>query len=324
MNEPHFRTQVGRELYPPIRPFDSRMISVGGGHHIYVEHCGAPQGVPVICLHGGPGGGCSPTMRRFFDPKVYHIILMDQRGCGKSTPTACVAENTTGDLIADIERIRKLLGIEKWILFGGSWGAALALLYAQEYPQNVVHLVLRGVFLMTRRELDWFYGGGAGKFWPEHWQRFSGIIPAQERGDLIEAYHKRLFSGDLAQEIAFARCWHEWELRLCKLNPVSQMGEVCSSYARTVARLENHYFMNAGFLRHDNQILDDMPKIASIPGNIVHGRYDVVCPPESAWLLADSWPNCKLEIVAAGHALSEPVIQERLVSIMNELRSSEL
>ncbi len=312
------RLKTGDELYPHIQPFDVRMLPSGDGHRIYVEQCGSPQGVPALCLHGGPGAGCSPLMRRFFDPAVFRVVLFDQRGCGKSTPGASVAANTTGHLISDIELIRRILGIDRWILFGGSWGAALALLYAQRHPETVIHLVLRAVFLMTRSELDWFYGGGAGRFWPERWQRFRSAVPADERGDLIAAYHKRLFSGDRAEETEFGRRWHEWEMSLCRMEGVS--GAVSGNYARTFARLESHYFLNGGFLDRNRQILDDAHKLESIPGTIVHGRYDVVCPPQSAWDLAERWPNAELEFVVAGHALSESAIRRKLVSAMNTLR----
>ena len=198
-------------LYPPIEPYDQRMLDVGDGHKIYVEQCGHPQGMPVVVLHGGPGGGCSPTMRRYFDPSVYRIVLFDQRGCGRSRPHASVTANTTAHLIGDIEQIRRTWGVGRWLVFGGSWGATLALLYAQAHPERAAHLVLRGVFLMTQAELDWFYGGGAGRFWPDLWARFCEIIPEDERGDLIAAYHRRLFSGDMMLETRFARAWSSWE-----------------------------------------------------------------------------------------------------------------
>lgn len=260
-------------------------------------------------------------MRRFFDPTVFRIILSDQRGCGKSTPNGSVEANTTGRLISDIELIRQTLGIDRWILFGGSWGAALALLYAQDYPERVMHIVLRAVFLMTRRELDWFYGGGAGRFWPERWQLFANAIPPDERCDLITAYHKRLFCGDFREEVEFARRWQEWEMSLCRLEGIKSASAVSSEYARTFARLESHYFINDGFLERDDQILANIDNLQSIPATIVHGRYDVVCPPHSAWQLAQVWPKAELNIVFAGHALSEPAIRSELISTMDKLRN---
>ncbi|MCG6558562.1 prolyl aminopeptidase [Ruegeria sp. 1NDH52C] len=305
-------------LYPPIDPFDQRMLDVGQGHRIYVEQSGNPRGIPVVVLHGGPGGGCSPAMRRYFDPAVYRVILFDQRGCGRSRPHASVTDNTTWHLVADIERIRKALEIDSWIAFGGSWGATLALVYAQTHPDRVTRLVLRGVFLMTRAELDWFYGGGAGRFWPEPWSRFAALIPENERGDMISAYHKRLFSGDMAQEIRYARAWSAWENALASIHSNGTTGESPGDYARAFARLENHYFINDGFLEFDGQILANMGCISHIPGHIVQGRYDMICPPSSAWKLSELWPSCELRMIRnAGHALSEPGISAELVRIMD-------
>ncbi|WP_425040136.1 prolyl aminopeptidase [Primorskyibacter sp. S187A] len=307
-------------LYPPIDPFDQRMVDVGDGHTVYVEQSGNKAGTPVVVLHGGPGGGCSPAMRRYFDPAVYRVILFDQRGCGRSKPSASVKDNTTWHLVADIERIRKLLGIEQWAVFGGSWGATLALIYAQAHPAHVSHLVLRGVFLMTQIELKWFYGGGAGQFWPETWARFAEMVPEDERDDLIHAYHKRLFSGDMLQEVKFARAWSSWENALASVYSNGQGGEAPADYARAFARLENHYFTNAGFLDYDGQILAEVEKIAHIPGVIVQGRYDMICPPQRAWELARAWPNCELRMIRnAGHALSEPGISAELVRVMDEI-----
>lgn len=308
-------------LYPPVDPFDQRMMEVGGGHRIYVEQCGHPQGMPVLVLHGGPGGGCSPAMRRYFDPGVYRVVLFDQRGCGRSRPHACVENNTTWDLLADIERIREALGISRWIVFGGSWGATLALLYAQEHPDRAAFLVLRGVFLMTRAELEWFYGGGAGQFWPELWARFAGMVPEDERGDLIAAYHRRLFSGDMAMETRYARAWVAWENALAALDSEGSPGESPADYARAFARLENHYFLNGGFLAEDGQILARAGRLMQIPGVIVQGRYDMICPPVSAWRLAERWPRGEMRMIpAAGHALSEPGISAELVRVTDALR----
>jgi proline iminopeptidase len=307
-------------LYPPTDPYDQRMLDVGQGHRVYVEQCGNPAGIPVVVLHGGPGGGCSPSMRRYFDPEFYRIILFDQRGCGRSRPHASVMNNTTWHLVDDIEMIRRTLEIDAWIVFGGSWGATLALIYAQAHPARVRNLVLRGVFLMTQRELDWFYGGGAGRFWPEVWSRFEALIPEDERGDLIGAYHRRLFSGDMSTETRFARAWSSWENALASIHSTGMGGEAPGDYARAFARLENHYFTNAGFLEFDGQILAHAGRIKHIPGTIVQGRYDMICPPESAYALSRAWPAADLKLIRnAGHALSEPGISAELVRTMDRI-----
>ncbi len=310
-------------LYPPIDPFDQRMLDVGDGHRVYVEQCGNPQGVPVVVLHGGPGGGCSPAMRRYFDPSHYRIILFDQRGCGRSRPHASVVNNTTWDLVRDIEQIRETLSIGRWIVFGGSWGATLGLVYSITHAARVAHLALRGVFMMTQRELDWFYGGGAGAFWPDVWERFTKIIPEEEHDDLIGAYHRRLFSGDLAMETRFARAWASWENTLASIANDGPGGDSPAEYARAFARLENHYFTHAGFLEEDGWIEANMGALANVPGTIVQGRYDMICPPVSAHRLHDAWPLSRLTFVPrAGHALSEPGISAELVRTMDTLRSS--
>ncbi len=309
-------------LYPPIEPFRQQILEMPGGHRVYVEQCGRPDGVPVVVLHGGPGGGCSPGMRRFFDPSHYRSVLFDQRGCGRSSPHASVENNTTWDLVADIERIRVELGIERWIVFGGSWGACLALIYAQAHPERVEALVLRGVFTMTKAELDWFYGGGASAFWPEQWRAFSGMVPAEERGDLIAAYHRRLFGADGAEQARFARAWAGWESALAVLEPGEGRGSPSGPYALAFSRLENHYFINGGFLETDGQILRDIGRLAGIRGFIVQGRYDMICPPHTAHAVHRAWPGSELLMVAtAGHALSEPGISAELVAIMDRLKS---
>ncbi|MDH5797421.1 MAG: prolyl aminopeptidase [Paracoccaceae bacterium] len=309
-----------QHLFPPIDPFDRQTMDVGDGHVVYFEQCGNPEGKPVVVLHGGPGGGCSPAMRRYFDPSIYRIVLFDQRGCGRSRPSAEVNANTTWHLVSDIEQIRETLGIESWVAFGGSWGATLALIYAQAHPDRVNYLALRGVFLMTREELDWFYGGGAGRFWPEAWDRFVEPIPADERNDLIGAYHRRLFSGERAMETRFARAWAGWENSTASLASDGHAGESPAEYARAFSRLENHYFVNDGFLEEDGQILRDMNRIAHIPGTIVQGRYDMICPPHMAMELHRRWPASTLRMVPrAGHALSEPGITAELVRTMNML-----
>ena len=310
----------GAHLYNAIDPYDQQMLPVGDDHQVYVEQCGNPNGIPVVVLHGGPGGGCSPAMRRYFNPNLFRVILFDQRGCGRSRPHASVVANTTWHLVADIELIRTKLGIDRWVVFGGSWGATLSLIYAQAHPDRVAALMLRGVFLMTKPELDWFYGGGAGKFWPDLWRNFAGMIPADEHDDFIAAYHKRLFSGDIQEETRFARAWASWENALAAMDSDGRIGESPADYARAFARLENHYFHHNGFLTEEQQILHpaQMAKIAEIPGMIVQGRYDMICPPVSAYQLSQNWPKGKLRIVTrAGHALSEPGIGAELVHGMD-------
>ncbi|WP_282092766.1 prolyl aminopeptidase [Epibacterium ulvae] len=307
-------------LFPPIDPFDQRMIDVGQGHRIYVEQSGNPDGIPVVVCHGGPGGGCSPAMRRFFDPEVYRVILFDQRGCGKSRPFAEVKDNTTWHLIKDMEQIRRLFEIDRWIVFGGSWGATLSLVYAQTHPDRVMAMVLRGVFLMTAAELQWFYGGDAGRFWPEAWARFVAPIPENERGDPITAYHKRLFSGDITEEKRYGQSWSAWENALASMSSNGVSGMPPGDYARAFARLESHYFINEGFLDCDGHILANIGRISHIPGIIVQGRYDMICPPTSAWRLNELWPNSELVMVRdAGHALSEPGITLELVRAMKRI-----
>ena len=308
-------------LYPPIDPFDQRVLDVGDGHRVYVEQCGNPEGIPVVVLHGGPGGGCSPAMRRYFDPDCYRVILFDQRGCGRSKPHARVTDNTTWHLVADIERIREELGIGRWIVFGGSWGATLALVYGQTHPDRAAALILRGVFLMTDAELDWFYGGGAGRFWPDLWSRFASLVSEAERGDLIAAYNRRLFSGNLAEETRFARAWTAWENALAAIDSDGVTGESPADYARAFARLENHYFTHKGFLDDETAILNRLDRLKGIPGRIVQGRFDMICPPVSAWRLSQGWPEAELKMVGrAGHALSEPGITRELVAIMDRMR----
>jgi len=307
-------------LYPPISPYDQRMLNVGDGHVVYVEQCGNPEGIPVVVLHGGPGGGCSPAMRRYFDPKKYRVILFDQRGCGRSTPSASVEANSTWHLVDDIELIRRTLDIGRWVVFGGSWGATLSLVYAQAHPDRVAHLVLRGVFLGAQRELDWFYGGGAGQFWPEAWSKFTQLIPADEQDDFIAAYGRRLFSGDKPTEIRYARAWAGWENSLASMTSGGVASETPAEYARAFARLENHYFQNNVFLDDDTAILDNLEKLADIPADIVQGRYDMICPPASAHTLAKDWDKATLKVVPnAGHALSEPGISAALVRTLDRL-----
>jgi proline iminopeptidase len=310
-------------LYPSIEPFDQRMMDVGDGHSIYVEQSGNPEGKPVIVFHGGPGGGCSPAMRRYFNPSHFRMILFDQRGCGRSRPHASVEANTTWHLVRDIELIRETFQIDEWTVFGGSWGATLALIYAQTHPDRVNNLVLRGVFMATQAELNWFYGGGAGQFWPDVWQRFKSPIPEAEHGDLIAAYHRRLFSGDKVEELRAARTWAGWENALATVGSTGDSGGGGGEYARAFARLENHYFINNAFLEYDGQILDRIDRIAHIPGVIVQGRFDMICPPITAYTLADKWKNAELRLIpVAGHALSEPGISAELVRVMNRIATA--
>ncbi|MBU2992278.1 prolyl aminopeptidase [Octadecabacter sp. 1_MG-2023] len=317
------KSTVGH-LYPALNPFDQQMLDVGDGHRIYVEQCGNPEGEPVVVFHGGPGGGCSPMMRRYFDPSYYRIILFDQRGCGRSRPHASVENNTTWHLVGDIELIRETLGVDRWLVFGGSWGATLALIYAQAHPSHVTHMILRGVFLSTQRELDWFYQGGAGTFWPEIWAQFEFLIPKNERHDMIGAYHRRLFSGDLVDETRHARAWAAWENALASIESNGAGGPGPSDFARAFSRLENHYFVNGCFLSEDQQILKNMDKIAHIPAVIVQGRFDMICPPKSAYDLSRLWPVSRLSMIAkAGHALSEPGITTELVRTMDAIAASK-
>ena len=310
-----------RKLYPPTEPFDQTLMETGDGHRLYVEQVGNPDGDPVVVLHGGPGGGVSPGMRRFFDPGHYRVILFDQRGCGRSTPHACVENNTTWHLVSDIEMIRKSLKIEQWKVFGGSWGAALALIYAEAHPDHVAHLFLRGVFLMTQGELDWFYAGGAGRFFPEEWRTFASAIPEEEQDDLIAAYHRRLFGDDPQAQMEFARIWTGWESALASLQNKGR-GSPSGAYAKAFARLECHYFQNKGFLGQDGQILADIGRIQHIGGTIVQGRYDMICPPAMAERLHRSWQASELNITPTdGHALSEPGISAALVEALDRART---
>lgn len=310
-------------LYPQTEPFRRFQFPVGGGHELYVEMCGNPDGKPVVVLHGGPGAGCSPFMRRFFDPKRYLIVLFDQRGAGKSTPLGGLDANTTWDLVADLERIREHLEIERWQVFGGSWGSTLALLYAQAYPERVTELVLRGIFTMTTNELAWFYGGGAARFFPEAWEDLIGPIPEDEREDLIGAYYRRLTSSDEAEQLRFARPWVRWETSTAVLRPPRGSSPVNGGYARSFARIEAHYFKHRGWLETDDQVAERMGRIAHIPGCIVQGRYDVICPPGTAARLAALWPEAELVVIDdAGHALSEPGITSALIEATDRFAKS--
>lgn len=304
------------DLYPPLTPYRETRLPVGGGHTLYVEECGNPNGRPVVILHGGPGGGCNPTMRRFHDPDRYRIVLFDQRGCGRSTPNASLDHNTTHDLVADIERIRSELGIDRWQLFGGSWGSTLAIAYAEAYPERVTAMVLRGIFLLTRAELHWFYQDGCSWLFPEAFAEFQRPIPPSERDDMIGAYHRRLTSEDLSVRLAAARAWSIWEGTTLSLIPeadrVARFGT--DSYALAFARIESHYFVNSGFFRRDGELLLEAHRLKEIPGVIAHGRYDVVTPVRNAVMFSKAWGNADLRVVPdAGHAMTEPGIVHELI-----------
>ena len=312
------RTSARRGLYPPVEPNRHGYLATGDGHELYWEECGNPAGKPAVFLHGGPGAGCDTRARRFFDPARYRIVLFDQRGCGRSRPHASLENNTTWHLVADIERLRTTLGIERWLVFGGSWGSTLALAYAEAHPAHVSELVLRGIFLLRRSELDWFYeeGLGASKMYPDFWEDFVAPIPPAERGDMMQAYYRRLTGGDRAQAVAAARAWAIWEgstsyLLLDEEN-VRKWGE--DEFALAVARIECHYFVNGGFVRRESQLLDELDRIRHIPSVIIQGRHDVVCPMYTAWDLHRAWPQAELRIVPdAGHSAFEPGITDELV-----------
>ena len=297
-----------RSLYPEIEPFDSGMLAVDARHTLYYEQCGNPQGQPVVLLHGGPGAGCSAKMRRFHDPRRYRIVLFDQRGSGRSTPHADLVDNTTWHLVADIERLREHLGIARWQVFGGSWGSTLALAYAQAHPQRTTALLLRGIFMLRRWELAWFYQEGASRLFPEAWQHYLEAIPVEERGDMIAAFHRRLTSDDATTRLAAARAWSVWEgaTSFLQTDPGFVSGHEDPAFALAFARIENHYFVNHGFFEVDDQLLRDAPRIADIPGVIVHGRYDVVCPAQNAWDLHRAWPLSDLRMSpTSGHSAFE-------------------
>jgi proline iminopeptidase len=292
-------------------------------HELYFEESGNPNGKPVVFLHGGPGGGTEPRMRRFFDPAAYRIVLFDQRGCGRSTPHAELRDNTTWDLVADIERLRTHLGIEKWQVFGGSWGSTLALAYAEEHPERVTELVLRGIFLVRKKEIDWFYQGGASYLFPDAWEHYLAPIPKEERGDLLAAYRKRLVSDDAEVRAQAAKAWSVWEGSTSTLltDPDLVKKTAGDAFALAFARIENHYFVHGCWFSPESQLLDRVERIRHIPAVIVQGRYDVVCPVESAWELHRAWPEAELKIVGdAGHSAMEPGNVDQLVRATDRFR----
>ncbi|SHO62358.1 prolyl aminopeptidase Serine peptidase. MEROPS family S33 [Pseudoxanthobacter soli DSM 19599] len=308
-------TPALRTLYPEIEPYDTGMLDVGDGHSLYWELCGNPAGKPVVFLHGGPGAGCSPHHRRLFDPARYRILLFDQRGCGRSKPHANLDANTTWDLVADIERLREMIGVERWQVFGGSWGSCLALAYAETHPERVTELVLRGIFTLRRAELEWYYQEGASWIFPDLWEGFLAPIPEAERGDMMAAYRRRLVGDDPAVRLAAAKAWSLWEGSTITLLPkpstTGQFEE--DEFALAFARIENHYFVHAGFM-DEGQLLRDAHKLKGIPGVIVQGRYDMACPTKTAHDLHRAWPEADYHLIDdAGHAYDEPGILDVLI-----------
>jgi proline iminopeptidase len=319
---PKSTISIKRSLYPAIEAWSAEHLDAGSGHHIYVEQSGNRDGIPVIFVHGGPGGGTSPMQRRYFNPEKYRIILFDQRGCGRSRPHANLENNTTWHLIADMEMIRHHLGIKRWIVFGGSWGSTLSLIYSQKHPDFVMALVLRGIFLGRTQELKWLYGGGTRSLFPEGWKDFAGHIPQEEQDDLISAYYKRLTSPNKKTMLEAAYKWAMWESNAVTLMPdiAAIKQNTTADFAIAISRIEAHYFVNNCFLDRENQILEDIKKISHIPIHIIQGRYDAVCPPISAWDLYEALPSATLHIVpVAGHSAFEPDIIHYLVSTMDQL-----
>ena len=309
-----------QQFYPTIEPFRVRTVSVSDGHSLYVEECGKADGLPVVFVHGGPGAACESYHRQFFNPEIYRIILFDQRGCGRSTPHASLQGNTTQALVSDMEIIRTTLGIERWLVFGGSWGSTLGLVYAETHPEYVLGLILRGIFLCRPRDVHWFYQEGASYLLPDLWQDFLKPIPDAERQDMVSAYYRRLTGDDEIAMLAAAMAWSLWEGRASTLLPkaavVDHFGH--AKTALSLARIECHYFMNDSFLLPD-QILKDASRLKNIPGVIVHGRYDVVCPLEQAWLLHQAWPQSRLQVIqGAGHSATEQGIVDALVTITDQ------
>ncbi|WP_449370968.1 prolyl aminopeptidase [Thiomonas sp.] len=304
-----------RTYYPPLEPFKTGLLDTGEGHQIYWELCGNPQGQPAVFLHGGPGAGCAPEHRRLFDPQRYCVLLFDQRGCGRSTPHASLEHNTTWHLVADIERLRTLLGVDRWLVLGGSWGSTLALAYAQTHTERVSALVLRGIFTLRRAELLWFYQEGASWLFPDLWEGFLAPIPEAERGDLIGAYRRRLTGADPEEQLVCARAWSVWEGQTIRLLPDASSAEkhAQDAFSLAFARIENHYFVHQGWM-DEGQLIRDAHKLADIPGVIVQGRYDVCTPMRTAWDLHRAWPQADFQLVPdAGHAYNEPGILSRLI-----------
>ena len=308
-------TEVLRTLYPEIEPYASGHLDVGDGHKIYWERSGTAGAKPAVFLHGGPGGGFSPSHRRLFDPALYDVLLFDQRGCGKSTPYADLNANTTWHLVADIERLREMAGVEKWQVFGGSWGSTLALAYAETHPERVSELVVRGIYTLTKAELDWYYQFGVSEMFPDKWERFIAPIPPEERHEMMLAYNRRLTGADRSVALEAAQAWSIWEGETITLLPEkSTSGKFeDADFAYAFSRIENHFFVNAGWM-DEGQLLRDAYKLKDIPGVIVHGRYDMPCPAKYAWLLHKAWPQAEFHLIeGAGHAYSEPGILDQLI-----------
>ena len=306
---------VLRGLYPEIEPFESGFLDTGDGHRIYWERVGTKGAKPAVFLHGGPGGGCGPVHRRLFDPALYDVILFDQRGCGRSTPFASLDNNTTWHLVADIERLREMAGFDKWLVFGGSWGSTLALAYAETHPDRVSELVLRGIYTLTKAELDWYYQFGVSEMFPDKWERFLKPIPEAERGDLMAAYRKRLVGEDKVAQIEAAKAWSGWEGETITLLPEPSTSDKFheDQFALAFARIENHFFVHAGWLE-EGQLLREAGRLSDIDGVIVHGRYDMPCPARIAWQLHKAWPRADFHLIeGAGHAFSEPGILDQLI-----------
>lgn len=315
-----------KNLYSPLEPFDQGMFQVSDIHALYYEQCGNPAGQPVVFLHGGPGGGISPGYRQFFDPAHYRVILFDQRGAGRSTPHAELRENTTWDLVADIERLREHFKIERWQIFGGSWGSTLALAYAEAHPDRVTALILRGIFLCRPKEINWFYQKGADAIFPDVWEEYERVIPEAERVDMLAAYHRRLTGADEQVRLEAARAWSVWEGSTSKLVPdpglIEHFGE--AHLALAMARIECHYFMHNAFFETENYLIENVGKIRNIPAVIVQGRYDVVCPMMSAWELHKAWPEAELRVVPdAGHSAMEKGIISALVEATDRFREKQ-
>ena len=305
-----------QQLFPFVEPYKVHRLSVSDGHDLYVEECGRADGLPVIFVHGGPGAACERYHRQFFNPEIYRIVLFDQRGCGQSTPHASLQGNTTQALVSDMENIRAVLGIDRWVVFGGSWGSTLGLVYAETHPEKVLGLILRGIFLCRSRDIQWFYQDGASCLLPDQWQDFIQPIPESERGDMVSAYYRRLIGDDEIAMMSAAKAWSLWEGRASTLFPKAAVVDHFGNpkTALSLARIECHYFMNDSFLQ-PNQILANVSRLNGIPGIIIHGRYDVVCPLEQAWLLHQAWPQSRLEIIQdAGHSATEPGIVDALVT----------
>ncbi|MGF1591441.1 MAG: prolyl aminopeptidase [Pleurocapsa sp.] len=305
-----------RDLYPPIEPYHQGKLKVSQLHTIHYEESGNPQGKPVVFLHGGPGGGISPLYRQYFDPQQWRIVIFDQRGCGQSTPYAELKENTTWDLVSDIEKLRQHLNIAKWVVFGGSWGSTLALAYSQTHPDSCQGLILRGIFMLRPSEIRWFYQEGANYIYPDAWQEYLKPIPLAERGDLLTAFYQRLTSENRQIRLEAARAWSVWEASTSKLIPsvASQQRFGLAEFAEAFARIECHYFVNKGFFERENQLIENIDRIRHLPAVIVQGRYDVVCPMITAWELHQAWQSAEFIVIAdAGHSISEPGIKDALI-----------